>query len=147
MLSTYTLSDGSFTLNIPIDLVDNDNVIRINYFEVENTSDERYFWGYEESDIILSKEEFSSVHEIEAYPEIMLTGGIGLYMEVRKPMVLDNGLEINYKDFVKFQMSEDSPFSNHEKKELFYFSPKFAQAIGGERAKDGLYIFIDRKTE
>jgi hypothetical protein len=146
MISTYTLSDGSFALKIDGNLVDKDNVFRVSYEEVDREMERHGFWGYEDEDIIVSSKEFNAVHEIQAEHLMLIMGGIGHYTREYKPMVLDNGKEIKYEDFAKMRMKEDSPYS-YEKKDYYYFEPKFAKAIAGKKAQDGLYMFFDKKRE
>jgi hypothetical protein len=93
----------------------------------------------------LTKEELKSNFSIKAEPEVLYLGGIGAYSKKRKPIVLSNGLEIEYREFVKAQMGKKSSCSL-ENKDYLYFDSKFAIAIYGKKAKDGLYI-LTNKTE
>lgn len=103
------------------------------------------FFGYETKDYILTKDELKINFSIEAEPEVLYLGGIRAYSEKRKPIVLSNGVEIKYREFVKAQMGEKSSCSL-ENKDYLYFDSKFAIAIYGEKAKGGLYI-LTNKTE
>ena len=143
LISAYTSSDGTFSFEIPTDLIDNDNVIRVNYNDV-NENRERFF-GYETMDYILTKKELTAEYNIQAIPQILYVGGIGAYSEKSDPIVLSNGVEIKYRDFVKAKLGEKSSCSL-ENKDYLYFSSKFAIAIYGNKAKDGLYLLIN-KTE
>ena len=44
LLTTFTSSDGTFSIEIPINLIDNDNVIRVSYSDVK---EERERWEKE----------------------------------------------------------------------------------------------------
>ncbi|WP_124980476.1 carboxypeptidase-like regulatory domain-containing protein [Nonlabens xiamenensis] len=145
ILSVYTSADGTFSFEIPTNLIDDDNVIRVSYYDVKEKRENEMFVGYETKDFILSKAELNTNFLIEAEPEVLYVGGIGAYSEKRKPIVLGNGVEIKYREFVKAQMGEKSSCSL-ENKDYLYFDSKFAIAIYGKKAKDGLYI-LTKKTE
>ncbi len=142
ILNVYTLTDGTFSIEIPINLIDDDNVIRVSYNDVRENET---FFRYETKDYILSKEELKTDFLIEAKPELIYLGGIKAYSKKRKPIVINNGVEIKYREFVKAQMGKKSSCSL-ENKDYLYFNSKFAVAIYGKKAKDGLYILTD-KTE
>lgn len=143
--SVYTSADGTFTIELPISLIDDDNVIRVTYDDVKEKREDKLFFGYETKDFILSKKELKRNFLIDAKPERLYLGGIGFHSEKRNPIVLSNGVEINYREFVKAQMGEKSSCSL-ENKDYMYFDSIFAVAIYGIKAKDGLYI-LTNKTE
>lgn len=143
LLTTFTSSDGTFSIEIPINLIDNDNVIRVSYSDVKEERENETFFGYETKDYILSKEELKNEYTIKAEPEVLYVGGIGAYAKKRKPVVISNGTEIKYREFVKAQLGEKSSCSL-ENKDYLYFNPKFAIAIYGKKAKDGLYILTEK---
>ncbi|WP_346883964.1 hypothetical protein [uncultured Algibacter sp.] len=145
ILNAYSSTDGTFSIEIPASLIDDDNVIRVSYYDVKEKRENEMFFGYETKDYILSKEELKTNFSIEAEPEVLYLGGIGAYSEKRKPIVLSNGVETKYREFVKAQMGEKSSCSL-ENKDYLYFDSKFAIAIYGKKAKDGLYI-LTNKTE
>jgi hypothetical protein len=143
LLTTYTSKDGTFSIEIPTSLIDNDNVLRVSYYDVKEERENEMFFGYETKDYILLKKELTTEYLIEAEPEVLYIGGIGAYYEKRKPIVLSNGVEIRYREFMKAQLGEKSSCSL-ENKDYLYFDQKFAIAIYGEKAKDGLYILTDK---
>lgn len=145
IFSTYTLKDGTFLIEIPTNLIDNDNVIRVSYFNVTEKRDNGIFFRYETMDYVLTKKEFTTEYLITAEPEVIYLGGIGAYIEKREPIVLSNGIEIKYREFVKAQLGKKSS-CNLENKDYLYFESKFAIAIYGNKAKEGLYI-LTHKTE
>jgi len=145
ILSVYTSTDGTFSIEIPTSLIDEDNVVRVSYYDVKENRENEMFFGYETKDYILSKAELKTNFLIEAEPEILYLGEILAYSEKRKPIVLNNGVEIKYREFVKAQMGKKSSCSL-ENKDYLYFDSKFAIAIYGKKAKDGLYI-LTNKTE
>ncbi|QSS96661.1 hypothetical protein [Psychroflexus sp. ALD_RP9] len=146
ILNAYTSTDGTFSIEIPASLIDNDNVIRVSYYDVEEKRENETFFGYETKDYILTKEELKTNFSIKAEPEVLYLGGIGAYSEKRKPIVLSNGVEIKYREFVKAQMGEKSSCSL-ENKDFMYFDSKFAIAIYGKKAEDGLYILTNKTDE
>lgn len=143
ILSSYTSTDGTFSIEIPTNLIDNDNVLRVSYYEVNEKRENDIFFRYETKDYILTKKELNTKYSIIAKPELLYLGGIGISSEKRKPIVLSNGVEIKYKEFLKAQLGKKGS-CNLENKDYFYFDPKFAIAIYGEKAKDGLYILNDK---
>ena len=144
IITTYTLKDGSFSLELPAELIDNDNVIRVSYNDVVNEDEKEVPFGYETTDYILSRQEIESEYSIEAKPEVLYLGGIGYYSEDRNPIVISNGQEIRYKAFIKAQQGKKSS-CNLENKDFYYFETKSAIAIYGKKAKHGLYLLIDKK--
>ena len=86
MLSAYSLADGTFSLKIPSELIDDDNVIRVSYDEVETKKDEINRFGYGDKDYILSKEEMNSVYAIKAEPLVLVLGGIG-HVRKKDPVI------------------------------------------------------------
>ena len=56
-LTTYTSTDGTFSIEIPVSLIDDDNVIRVSYYDVKEKRENEMFFGYETKDYILSKAE------------------------------------------------------------------------------------------
>jgi len=141
--TTYSLKDGSFSLEIPSELIDNDNVIRVSYNEIKKEREE-HFWGYETNDYILSKEELNSNYNIEAIAVELILGGIGHYSVERNPIVINNGVEIKYKEFLKAQQGKKSSCSM-ENKDFYYFESNIAVAIYGKKALEGLYILTNKK--
>lgn len=139
---THTLKDGSFSLELPTELVDNKNVVRVSYNEIKSQNDKEMFWGYETDDYILSKTEIKSNYKIQAIPIELVRGGIGYYSDSQIPIVISNGKEIKYKDFIRAQQGKKSS-CNLENKEYYYFAPQSAIVIYGKKAKYGLYILTD----
>lgn len=145
ILSTYSSKDGSFSLEIPIELIDNDNVIRVSYKKVKIKSEETNRMGYDDKDYVLSKKEISSEYNIEAYPLILIMGGIGHYVE-KHPVVIHNGKKVDYKEFINARQGKKSS-CNVENKDFLYFESEAAMAIYGEEAKGGLFILIDKSKK
>ncbi|WP_420571394.1 hypothetical protein [Kordia sp.] len=142
MLTTFSLEDGSFSLRIPMELLDDDNVIRVTYETIKN---EEVFSGLEASDYVLSKKEIQTFYAIKAEPLIHYLGGIGHYAK-KSPIVIHKGKKIDYKEFVKARMGKVSSCSL-ENKDYYHFESKAAIAIYGKAAKDGLYILIDKSKK
>jgi len=145
ILTTYTLANGSFSLDIPIELLDNDNVIRVSYHEIiKKENKEAYNW-FEQEDFILSSQEINADYKIEAessYLEEM--GEISLYTNPENPLVISEGKEIDYQSFIEAQQGKKSSCSL-ENKEYYYFESRAAIAIYGTRAENGLYILTTKE--
>lgn len=144
IFTTYSLNDGSFILKIPTELIDDENVIRVTYYNIEVTEKpDDHFYGFENADFILSKSEMENDYTIKAKPIILTLGGIGFYEENINPIVLENGAEIKYSEFAKALAGKKSSCLL-ENKEYLYFESKEAMAIYGKKAKDGLYILTPK---
>lgn len=144
-IKTYSLKDGSFSMEIPNELIDDDNVFRVTYEEVVRTEEENNrSHGYESADYILNKLQIKSNYKIKAKDLVLYLGGIGSYSEDYNPVVLVNGKEISYREFQKAQRGKKSTCDLNNKEYLF-FESKEAIAIFGHKAKDGLYIITDKK--
>ncbi len=142
LLTTYTSKDGTFSIEIPQSLIDSNNVIRVSYYDVKQDDDD-YIW-YEAKDYILSEEELTDPYLIEANKERFSLGGLVVsYSKKRKPIVLSNGTEIKYRAFSRALRGKKSSCSL-ENTNYLYFDSKFAIAIYGEKAKDGLYILTEK---
>lgn len=145
MFTAHSLKDGTFSMEIPVELIDNDNVIRVSYRGITVRKDGKPIsFFYETEDYILSKKEVSSKYTIEAIAEPIYLGGISSYRTDINPVVLRNQKKIKYKEFVKARVGENSSCSL-ENTSYYYFRPKMAVAIYGEEAKEGLYILVDKK--
>lgn len=137
IISSYSSEDGSFYLEIPIELVDNDNVIRVSYDEIKGNVETKMY--YETDDYILTKEDFNTIYHVKAQEQVFYLGGIGRYSDVeRVPIVFDNGKEIKYKDFNQYDRDK------FNRKDYYHFESKYAIAIFGNKAKHGLYLLFDK---
>lgn len=133
---THSLKDGSFSLKIPSELIDDDNVIRISYEKAEYKSKEEYFFGFETADLVLTKKEINTTISITATPVELILGGISSYpQESREPLVIKNGIQIPYKIFIKDRKDWNS---------YIYFNSKSGIALFGQKAKYGLYLSVDK---
>ncbi len=146
LISIKTCDDGRFSLKIPTELIDNDNVIRVSYTNVKAVSNEKNFYRYETTDYILTKEDLKTEYKIVATPELMYLGGISSYSENEIiPIVFINGKEIKYRDYVNTYIGKNSSY-NFQDKDHYYFETEKAIAIYGKKAKDGLYILVDKNS-
>ncbi len=143
-----SLKDGTFSIKIPTELIDDDNVIRVSYDDVikrKKKDDDDYDYG-STTDYILTKDEVHSDYKITSRLIIMAVGGISIISEDEKiPIVISEGKEIMYNDFEKALQGKKSSCSL-ENKEYSYYDSDAAIAIYGKKAKWGLYILND-KTE
>ena len=144
LISSYSTQDGSFTLPIPSDLVDDDNVFRVTYWEIDRKKEGKKFHGYESHDCILSEKELGDRFDITPILDTSYCGGFrGVYRNRAEPIVLDNGVEIPFQEFSKALHGKKSTCTLKHK-EYFYFESQAAVAIYGPKAKDGLYLLIDQ---
>lgn len=144
IIHTYTLNNGSFSMKIPENLIDNDNVIRVSYDEIIVDDLNENLSQYEEKDFILTKDELTNHYVITALPRRIYMGSIVFPTKSEKTMVLINGAEIKYNVLLKMITNNIDSFHRKDK-DIYYFDPKFAIAIYGQKAKKGLYIFNDKQ--
>ena len=148
IFTTNTAKDGTFLLRIPSYLIDEDNVIRVSYRNIvvsESEKKDLYSHYYETDDLILTKEDITGgAYVFKAEPDYMVLGGIGMYRnrEENPPIVLQNGVEVKYKEFSKALRGQKSK-CNIENTEYYYFDPMYAIALYGEKARNGLYLIIN----
>ena len=145
ILSTHSLADGTFSLKIPSELIDDDNVIRVSYDEVETKSDETNRFGYGDKDYILSKEEMSSEYAIKAEPLVLVLGGIG-HVRKKDPVIIQNQKRVDYEEFRKARLGKKSS-CNVENKDFLFFESEAAVAIYGKEAESGLFILVDKSKK
>lgn len=143
MISTRSLMDGTFSLEIPVELLDDANVIRVEYEEEKAKDGKRSFEVYDTEDYVLSKKEMTSAYHITAKPIVYYLGGIGFHRE-KNPIVIQNGKRIPYKDFQKARRGKKSSCSL-ENKDTYYFESEVAVAIYGKGAETGLYILKEKE--
>ena len=55
-----TLANGTFSLKLPAEAIDDDNVLRISFNEIKQTEEEKYRGSYETKDLIFCCKSFSS---------------------------------------------------------------------------------------
>jgi hypothetical protein len=141
MFTTLSLEDGTFALEIPVEFIDDDNVIRVEY-QIEKTKDgTRNRRVYNSEDYVLSKKEINSNYSIVAGPMIYYVGGIG-HVTKKDPVIIQNQQRIPYIDYVKAQRGKKSS-CNLENKDFMYFESEAAIAIYGKEAEAGLIILTD----
>ncbi len=144
IFETRTLEDGTFSLKLPSEVIDDDNLVRISFDEVERTQEERYKGNLEGKDIVLTKAEITTEYIIEAQAEMMLMGGMHSGEYDFKPTVLQNGKEIPYTKFAEALQGKKSRL-NLKTKEYHFFDAHVATALYDKVSKDGLYLLFDKK--
>lgn len=144
-LSTYSLQDGTFSIDLPSDLVDNENVFMITYHDVETIiKNDSSVFRYMPSDYVLTKNDMNSEYEIKAKSYKLTKGRINFAFEEGTPIVLINNKEVPYKEFIEEWYGEKKS-CNLENKDYYYFESKAAKALYGKKAKSGLYLFYDKE--
>lgn len=142
VFNAYTLADGTFSINIPTELIDNDNVIRVNYEEIKNPVKTESFLGFESVDLIINKKDILSDYQIKADPVIFYLGEASLMLSHPKPnVIIFNGKEIidcdfsrNYAKYIK---------GRKENVNLYSFNTKTAKALYNKQEIESLFIIID----
>src|SRR5204863_8396145 len=121
--------------------------INISYNEIKNENREKYFFRYETNDYILTKTKIASNYKIIAEDQVIYEGGLKIdSREEPDPIVISNGAEIQYQEFLKARSGKKSS-CDLENKDYLYFESKTAIAIYGEKAKYGLYILTEKNRK
>ncbi len=139
ILSTHSYEDGTFSLEIPNNLIDNNNVIRASYFSVKQSR-------YQEEDYILAKNEMNNDFTIKAEIHQFYFGQIATDVIITNPLVIYKGEKIDFNEFEKAQLGMKSS-CNLENKDYYYFDLEAAVALYGEEAKNGLYILTEKQIK
>lgn len=145
MLSAYSAHDGTFSIDLPSDLIDNDNVILASYYDIKNhKKNNKRSYYYQKTDYLLSKKDISSEYTIKAKEAIIRSGNFFYSSEESAPIIIINGKEVPYKEYLKAEQGLPSNCSI-EHKDFHYFESKAAVALYGKKAKAGLYMFYDNE--
>lgn len=144
IISTHSTEDGTFALEIPSNLIDNNNVIRVSYDAVKQNN--RSIKVYETQDYILSKKDLGDVHNFFAESTLLFFGQVGVDMVIDKPIVIYNGEKLDYDEFINAQMGVKNS-CNLENKDYYYFEMEASVAIYGEEAQFGLYILTEKPVK
>lgn len=142
VFTAYTLEDGTFSISIPIELIDNDNVVRVNYEEMKNPVKTDNFLGFESTDLIVNRKDIFSNYQIKAGPIIFYLGGASLRLSDPKPnVIIYNGKEIidhnsirNYTKYIK---------DRKENLNIYSFNSTTAKALYDKEDIESLFIIID----
>ncbi|WP_281612683.1 carboxypeptidase-like regulatory domain-containing protein [Flammeovirga sp. SubArs3] len=146
IFSTYTLKDGTFSIKIPKELIDDENVIRVSYDQIKyHKTDNKKFVGYETIDYVLTKQEISSEYNIKATHIRHIIGKVRVMKDDETPVVLSDGKEMNYNEFIDAKFARNNTTINLENKVIYFFKSESAVALYGEKAKYGLYIIMNKE--
>ena len=150
--TAHTDSLGRFTLSVPNEFIQEQNVIRTSYREIVQNPQEELdkdknlinsnLLFLKSEDYVLSKEQLQKSQTIIAnYNQIFK--GFGHYIEPEtESIVLKNGIKVDYNEFQKARRGEKSS-CNLANKDYYYFSGEHAIALYGAKAKNGLYLFFE----
>lgn len=139
-ISTYTDATGRYKLNIPNELLNEKNVIGLDYQNV--TKDNNAFSFYASSVHVFTKIDIAITQNIEAQPELIYLGGISHRGKPKDPIVTQGGTRISYKEFEKAIAGKKSSCSITNDN-YTYFSGDAAVALYGKKASHGLYVIYD----
>ncbi|PTX64197.1 hypothetical protein C8N46_101808 [Kordia periserrulae] len=139
-ITVYSSERGAFSMKIPTALLDDANVIRISYDEV-NFKKRKQFKLFDTENYVLNREEISTNFTVKATESMLIMGGIGHYAKTNDPLVVLNGKEMSFK---QLQKTAETLLEN---KEVYYFESDFATAIYGKEIQRELYIILDKPTK
>lgn len=136
--TTYTNKKGEFTLDIPLKLIKNSNVVRITFRNIKglkvpmNIPDGK--------DVVLSRSQIENYYTYIAKREYRRIHGErpeGVLV-IHHPIVIVDGKEIEYEEFERGQ--KEGVFKHG----VFYSIHSIAAtALYGKKAEHGLYLFIE----
>lgn len=144
IVSTHSSKDGTFSLKIPNNLIDNNNVIRVSYNAVKQKN--RSIKVYETQDYVLSKKDLGEIQNIFAESTLLFFGQVATDIVIDNPLVIYNGEKLDYDEFVNAQSGIKNS-CNLDNKDYYYFDMEAAVAIYGDEAKHGLYILKEKSIE
>ena len=139
-ITVYSSESGTFSMKIPVVLLDDANVIRISYDEV-NFKKRKQFKLFDTENYVLNREEISKNYTVKATESMLIMGDIGHYAKTNDPLVIVNGKEMSFKEL---QKNAETLSKN---KNIFYFEPDLATAVYGEEIERELYIILDKPTK
>ncbi|MBS3914263.1 MAG: hypothetical protein KG003_07165 [Bacteroidetes bacterium] len=154
-ISTLTQKDGTFSLEIPEDLILEKNVFRVSYDnvsfpvnmdssiekkEITNLTKTR-FLGYETHDYIFTKKALDTVFLVRAEPIQIVMGGISILRTKKNPSVVLDGKEIAWEKYEKIcnNKNGDNEILNYT---IYYFDPEFAMTLYGNKVEMGLHLLF-----
>ncbi|WP_163398196.1 hypothetical protein [Flavobacterium fluviatile] len=142
VFTAFTLKDGTFSIVIPTNLIDSDNVVRVNYEAVKSPAKADNFLGFESKDLILNKKEMNSIYQIKAGPVVFYLGGASLSLSERRPnVVFYNGKEILDYDYSRIYTKYIK--DRKENLNIYSFNSETAKALYHKEDIESLYIIID----
>lgn len=146
VMATYTAEDGSFSLVLPANEVDDDNVIQVNYkgVEIEQTEEDinSGYGGLKSRYYLLTKEEISSEYLIKAEREVLVLGGLRYSKKKeKKPVVFYKGQKMKFEKFLKI-LKDPTERKNYENRYL-HLGQDVGKALYANTPKTGLYVIYD----
>lgn len=145
LYTIYSELEGLFSIEIPLEIIDDANVFRFDYDEIIRLEREKEPYGdyFEIEDRVVTKPEIKSGCNILATEDPMYMGMVLRWDNIDKknsPIVINDGEEVSYKEFNKARAGKKSS-CNIKNKGYMSFKPEAAIALYGEKAKYGLYLF------
>ena len=137
--STYTDSNGTFTLNIPKHLIKEKNIFRISHSQNISIGSNKH--NFETDDYILIRQELNSYYTFYTNKETLLISG-GLRHSTPIPTIIYNGIELSYYEYSKMIRGKFNRYKL-ENKNYYYFDGYLASILLERPSRDGLYFFFD----
>ncbi|SCY09534.1 hypothetical protein SAMN05192588_1121 [Nonlabens sp. Hel1_33_55] len=141
ILKTKTNDDGSFSLKIPLELIDDQNLFRISH--VNSLPHSGITERFDTKNYILSKKSMSTKYQFNVPAVITYLGGAYYIKNAPDPVVLYKGSEISYKHFDKALDGKNKKF-DMTNKGYYFFDENDGVAIYGNRAYYGIYLVYDK---
>lgn len=143
----YSQGDGLFSIELPLEIVNDANVFRFEYSDIVRLkrNERRYADYFKTENKVILKSEIELGCNIDATRDTLALGLVLSYYNIpndekKRPVVINNGIEVGFEEFIKAVRGKKSS-CNIKDKEHIYFKPEAAIALYGEKAKYGLYFF------
>lgn len=135
IFNTYSVTNGTFSLEIPESVLQKENVINISFDHKRDI--------YETKNFIFSREEIEQKQDIKIKNSYVVLGKIYRSYNKEEAILLIDNKEVKLEEIFK-KISENK--ANKAKKlsdvyDIFYLEPNFAKVIRSKNYENGIYIF------
>ena len=141
LYTTYSKIDGSFSIEIPKDVINDNNVVRFDYSDLKKINGH-----FDYQNVVLSRLELSSFYKNIAYQSDLIMGEMIVDTQVEEkltksnPVIIIDGVDVDFEEFDKAIKGKKST-CNITNKGYMHFEREAAVALYGEKAKYGLFMF------
>ncbi|MGJ8684556.1 MAG: hypothetical protein ACSHWW_08030 [Nonlabens sp.] len=146
-VSTYSLEDGTFLLNVPKNLVSDKNLVSYTFDDAQLPEEYvKGYFHYESIDVVLNEREVQVYHKLKARHAEEYLGVSSSFIVDKNPAIVVNGEKVPYRFYKRFLAgkSVDINFSQMTRK---YVEFNVAEKFYGNRAAGGLILFYNQIAE
>ncbi|AGC75162.1 hypothetical protein LX97_02460 [Nonlabens dokdonensis] len=148
-ISTYTDKEGNYTLNVPENLIQENNLLSYTFQGVSESTEEdgyNYSHSFQSNDIIISRKQLLDQQELLAEHEVFYLGGAFYSAYEPKPLVFVNGQKVPFRKLNRFYKGKKTEI-NFAGMSFKFIVEKLAIQLYGNKAKDGVYLFYNKLSE